>query len=114
MTVLTVPRPKEYIVGENGKRIGVVLDWEVYKKLQASIPADPDLLLSLDNSELQLLAEGMLSSPNQSRLETLLKKNKSTKLTGKEEKELGSLIAYIDSMNLLKAKAQYTLQQRSQ
>ncbi len=114
MAVLTVPKPKEYIVGKDGKRTGVVLDWNVYKKLQDSIPEDSDLLLGLDNSELRLLAEGMLSPPNQLQLDTLLHKNQSAQLNKNEEKELDTLIKYIDSMNILKAKAIYTLQKRGQ
>jgi hypothetical protein len=111
MTLQTLS-PMQYLVAEDGKRIGVVLDWETYQIWQKVFPNDPDLLVGLTEAELKFLAEGMLSPSHQTWLNELLEKNATTNLTPQEEEELDKLLGQIDSMNLLKARAQYTLQQR--
>lgn len=113
MTIQTISTPKQYIVTEDGKRMGVVLDWETYEQLQAEQRHDPDLLPNLSESELKLLAEGMLSAPHQSRLKELLKRNQTGKISQSELEELNDLLARVDQMNILKARALYTLQQQS-
>lgn len=113
MTTQSISTPKQYIVAEDGKRIGVVLDWEVYQHLQFDDPqADPDLLRTLSEAELTLLAEGMLADPHQTRLNELLQHNQTGKLSQKELKELDDLLSRVDLMNILKARALYTLQQQ--
>jgi hypothetical protein len=107
-----VPPPVRYLVEEDGRRVGVVLDWEDYQNLQATFSKDPDLLTGIDEAELQVLAEGILSSRYQERLNELLQRNREEGLSASEERELDSLLERIDSMNALKARATYTLQQR--
>ena len=104
--------PIRYLVEENGQRVGVVLSWEDYRSLQAALSEDPDLLLGLSEAELQALAEGMLSSAHQSRLDELLRRNREEGLSPEEERELDRLLELVDSMNVLKARAMYTLQQQ--
>jgi hypothetical protein len=107
-----VPSPVRYLVEEDGRRVGVVLEWEDYQDLRDALEADPDLLLGLNEAELQALAEGMLSSPFKERLDDLLERNREEGLSPREERELDHLLEYIDSMNVLKARAMYTLQHR--
>jgi hypothetical protein len=73
-------------------------------------PLDPDLLVGLDESELQALAEGMLSPSHQERLDELLQRNRKGVLNDDQERELDQLLARVDSMNILKARALRTLQ----
>ena len=63
----------------------------------------------LSQAELNVLAHAMLASEHQTRLEFLLGQNREGKLTIQEEKELDDLLAEIDQLALLKAKADYTL-----
>jgi len=89
-----------------------VLTWEDYENLQATLSTDPDLLRNLNEAELKALAEGMLSSRYQERLDELLQRNREQELSSGEERELDDLLEYVDTMNTLKARAMYTLQQR--
>lgn len=101
----------QYLVNEDGQRTGVVLDWESYQALQrANRPADPHVLVGLSESELQSLAAGMLAAPHQERLTALLQINRDGQLNTDEASELDSLLERIDSMNVLKARARYTLE----
>ncbi len=106
-----IPSPVQYIVAEDGQRVGVVLGWEDYQELQATFPTDPDLLIGLDQSELQGLAEGILTPQYQKRLNELLHRNREEELSTDEEHELNRLLERLDSLNILKARARYTLQQ---
>ena len=100
----------QYIVNDQGRRTAVVLRLEDYQSLQARISPDPELLIGLDESELQALAEGMLSPSHQDRLRELLQRNREGQLSKDEESELDQLLAHVDSMNILKARALRTLQ----
>jgi uncharacterized protein YnzC (UPF0291/DUF896 family) len=106
-----VPPPLQYIVKEDGQRIGVVLGWEDYQALQAMCSTEGDLLIGLSEPELRALADGMLSSRYQERLNELLRRNREGELSAEEEQELDRLLEQVDYMNLLKARAAYTLQQ---
>ncbi len=99
----------EYLTRPDGQRTGVVLRWEDYQTLRAYVPADPDVLMNLSGPELQALAEGMLSSPHQQRLGELLRRNRVGTMSSAEEAELDRLLEHVDHMNVLKARAQYTL-----
>jgi hypothetical protein len=88
------------------------LTWEDYENLQAAFSTDPDLLRNLNEAELQALAEGMLSSRYQERLDELLLRNREQGLSPNEERELDALLEQVDTMNTIKARAMYTLQQR--
>jgi hypothetical protein len=101
--------PVQYLVAENGQRIGVVLSWDDYQNLQAGVPTDPDLLVGMDKAELQALADGMLASRYQVRLSELLERNQQGELDQVEKAELDSLIEKIDDLNALKARAILTL-----
>lgn len=106
-----VPPPLQYLVKEDGQRVGVVLGWEDYETLRATYSADGDLLTGLSEPELQALAEGALSSRYQERLNELLRRNREGQLGADEEQELDRLLEQVDHMNVLKARAMYTLQQ---
>ena len=108
------PRPIQYLVEEDGQRVGVVLRWEDYQKLCATHPVDPDLLVSLSDAELQALADSVLVPRQQERLSELLRRNRDEGLSADEERELDRLLERIDHMNVLKARAMYTLQQRQE
>ncbi len=100
----------EYLTRPDGQRTGVVLRWEDYQTLRAYMPTDPDVLMNLSQPELQALAEGMLSSPHQQRLSDLLQQSRAGTMNHAEEVELDRLLEHVDYMNVLKARALYTLQ----
>jgi hypothetical protein len=110
----TVSHEIRYIVDDKGERRAVVLTWEDYENLRAAISPESDLLIGLSDSELHALAEGMLSPKHQERLDELLRLNCEGQISDDEQKELDDFLAQIDSMNMLKARAQYTLQQRGE
>ena len=112
MEATLAPKPIQYLVEEDGQRVGVVLKWEDYQKLCATHPVDPDLLVSLSDAELQALADSVLVSRQQERLSDLLRHNRDEGLSADEEGELDRLLERVDLMNILKARAIYTLQQR--
>jgi hypothetical protein len=112
MDATFTPKPVQYLVEEDGQRIGVVLKWEDYQKLCATHPADPDLLVSLSDAELQALADSVLVPRQQERLSDLLRRNRDEGLSADEKRELERLLERVDHMNVLKARAMYTLQQR--
>ncbi len=105
----SLPSQVQYLVAEDGKRIGVVLTWEDYQNLQAALSQEPDLLIGLDRDELQALSEGMLSPRFQERLHDLLEQNRQKTLDEKEQRELDSLLEKSEYLNILKARASYTL-----
>ncbi len=104
--------PIQYLVSEDGQRTGVVMDWQAYQLLQrdARHSDDPELLVGLSELELQTLAQGWLSPPHQERLAELLARQQAQTLSLAETSDLDELLARIDSMNLLKARARYSLQ----
>lgn len=101
-----------YIVAEDGTRTGVVLDWSTFERMREQLSADPDLLPDLGIDELRALAEAMLAPAQQSRLDALLAAQAGDTLRVDESGELDALIEQIDSLNLIKARAIYTLKQR--
>ncbi len=104
--------PLQYLVSEDGRRTGVVLDWESYQALQrASHTTDPELLVGLSEAELEALSAGVLAAPHQERLTALLERQRDGQLSAVEARELDNLLERVDSMNTLKARARYTLQQ---
>ncbi|HHB89921.1 MAG TPA: hypothetical protein ENK60_01280 [Anaerolineae bacterium] len=111
MTKSTIA-PVRYITEEDGRRVGVVLDWEDYKRLRELHVEDTDLLPGLTRSELEALAHSKLSIDQQTRLDELLNEAKKRSLTHEEERELNQILEYIDQLNLLKARAMLTLQIR--
>jgi hypothetical protein len=70
-----------------------------------------ELLVGLSLEELQALAEGMLVPVAQSQLTDLLSRNAEHQLSTDENDTLERLLSQIDQLNILKARARYTLQQ---
>ena len=101
--------PVQYLVREDGQRTGVVLRWEDYQAIQSAFSTDSDLLVGVSRPELMGLAEGILSSRHQERLDELLQRNREGELSADEERELDHLLERADYMNMLKARAMYTL-----
>ena len=101
----------QYIVNDDGQRTAVVLKWEDYQSLRTRLSTDQDLLVGLSESELRALAEGMLAPSHQERLSSLLERHREGQLSEEAENELDQLLAHVDSMNVLKARATRTLQQ---
>lgn len=75
--------------------------------------SDTELLVGLSDDELEALAESKLAPANQARLDALLAQNSEGKLAKADEAELDRLIARIDQLNILKARARYTLHHKS-
>jgi len=71
-------------------------------------------LTGLNGAELQVLAEGVLSSRYQARLNELLQRNREEGLVASEERELDRLLERVNLLNVLKARAMYTLQQQQE
>ena len=72
-----------------------------------------ELLTSLSEEELEALACSALTPAAQDRLNELLELNRSGALIDKTRAELDELVARIDQLNIIKARARYTLQQHS-
>ena len=112
MEAATPQEPIRYLVEESGRRVGVVLSLEDYKELCAAQPHDPELLVGLSDAELETLADGILVPRLQDRLSHLLQLNREGGLGTEEEQELDRLLEQVDQMNVLKARALHTLNQR--
>ena len=76
---------------------------------QASDASGLEPLPGLSGAELQVLAEAVVAPGQQKALEGLLEKNRVGSLTAEEETSLDELLAQVDQVGLLKARAQYTL-----
>jgi len=111
---ILVPPSIQYLVRQDGQRTGVVLEWEHYQALQSMLSPDPDMLIGLSQAELQTLAGGMLSSHHQERLNELLQRNREEELSADEKQQLDYMLEQADYMNILKARAMYTLQRQSE
>ncbi|MDZ4848987.1 MAG: hypothetical protein SGI77_06815 [Pirellulaceae bacterium] len=73
---------------------------------------DTNILPNVSNSGLKALATASLSPQDQSQLRDLLARNSEGKLSDQESKQLNLLIEQIDELNLLKARAAFTLRQQ--
>jgi hypothetical protein len=67
------------------------------------------LLPTVSTAGLEALANSMLAPRSQSRLDDLLRRNSEGELSKGEIDELDSLLQQVDELNLLKARAEYTL-----
>lgn len=72
--------------------------------------SDPELLTSVSIDELEALAAGVLAPATQSRLDQLLSLAKESSLSADQEAELDDLLRKTDQLNLLKARALYTIE----
>jgi len=98
-----------YVTNVAGERVGVVLDLDTYEQLIAQAQ-DAELLLNLNRDELTALADSTLTLEKQSALDELLSCNANEQLSDAEQNQLDDLLTQIDHLNLLKARARYTLQ----
>ncbi len=73
---------------------------------------DPEILHGLSSGELEALAEGMLTSPLQARLDDLIARGKEQSLSSEEAAELDRLLARADQLTLIKTRTKYTLHQQ--
>jgi hypothetical protein len=72
---------------------------------------DPEILAGVSIDELEALAAGVLVPAKQARLDDLLAGAKEHRLSADEEAELDDLLHKVDQLNLLKARARYTIAQ---
>ena len=111
---ITTQEPIQYLVKDSGERVGVVLSWKDYQELCAAQPSDPELLVGLNDAELEILAGSMLTLRLQERLNHLLHLSREGNPNTNEQQELDRLLEQVDQMNVLKARAIYTLRQRQE
>jgi hypothetical protein len=71
---------------------------------------DEDLLTNISPAELQALANIALSPAPQAQLSDLLARNADGEISPEETAMLDRLLEQVDQLNLLKARAHYTLQ----
>ena len=102
-----------FVTNAQGERVGVLLDLSTYEQMLAGRD-DPELLLDLSEPELAALAEGELALGSQQDLHILREKSGAHALSEDEAERLDRLIERIDQLNVLKARARYTLRARSQ
>ena len=76
------------------------------------MPNETNILPNVSVSGLRALADAVLAPNAQSQLDDLLARNSEGKLTEEESKQLDALIGQIDELNLLKARADFTLRQQ--
>jgi len=98
----------QYITNESGARVGVLMDLATYDQLNPT-KQDPELLTNLSYRELLALSESKLSTDAQAELSSLLDLNRTGVISDKENEKLDQLLERIDDLNVLKAKAIYTL-----
>jgi len=101
----------QYITNQQGERVGVLLDLETYDRLVNSAASDEELLTGLSLEELQALANSQLASAEQTQLGELLAQNAEGQLLSDDTATLDRLLTQVDSLNILKTRARYTLQQ---
>jgi hypothetical protein len=70
---------------------------------------ETELLTGVDADELAALAAGVLVPATQARLDGLLTGARRGELSAQEATELDDLLNKVDHLNLLKARARYTL-----
>jgi hypothetical protein len=103
----------QYITDETGDRVGVVLDWATYQRLLGRVPPelsrDPELLVGLSEGELSVLAKVSLALEVQAELSQLLRRQDRDGLSAVERVRLDEILEEVDRLNLLKARARYTL-----
>ena len=104
----------QFVTNEKGEQTGVLLDIDHYYQLVSENPIDPKLLIGLSIDELEALAETKLAINQQSRLNELIAKQKVDGLSDEEAQEIDQLLAYIDHLTILKARAMYTLNNMSE
>jgi len=74
---------------------------------------DSEILVGLSDGELEALAESMLATSAQARLDELLERNREQQLSAAEQLELDRLLERVDQLTILKTRARYTLNRKS-
>ena len=74
---------------------------------------ESNILPNVSISGLKALAEARLAPAAQSQLDDLITRNSAGTLTEQESQQLDSLIEQIDELNLLKARADFTLRHQT-
>jgi hypothetical protein len=90
--------------------VEVILDEQTYETLITSHKPDPLLLRDLTLEQLKALAEGKLTTDVQTQMSRLIQKEKTGQATLEESATLSKLLHQLDQLDMLKAKAFYTLQ----
>ena len=98
-----------YVTNEQGERVGVLLDLEVYQRLTNPLAMEAECLTGLSQAELHALAESILAPAAQAQLDELLARNAENELSADEIAELDHLLAQLDQLTILKTRARYTL-----
>ena len=99
----------QYIINQQGERVGVLLDLETYHRLLNFSTTDEELLSGLSLDELQALADSTLAPAAQAQLDELLARNAENQLFADEAAILEHLLLHVDQLNILKTRARYTL-----
>lgn len=74
------------------------------------VTATLEPIAGLSEAELRVLADAVVAPGSQTQLQVLLEKNRSGEMNEDEEAALDDLLAQVDQVALLKARARYTLQ----
>lgn len=119
--MFTLAEPR-FITDEAGERVGVLLDLATYERLVRERAHDQDLsgempseeqLSGLSTEELRALADVKLALDTHERLHELLTKQAEVGLENDEIALLDGLLEQVDGLNILKARAKYTLKMTS-
>lgn len=78
------------------------------------MPNETNLLPNVSIAGLKALADAVLAPKMHAKLDDLLARNADGTLSAEELGELDAIIEQIDELNLLKARAEYTLRQQDQ
>jgi hypothetical protein len=97
-----------FVTNREGQKV-VELDVKTYEQLVRSA-SDPLLLRDVTLEQLEALAEGKLSTASQAELSSLIQKEKAGGATPEEIAMLDKLMKQLDQLDMLKARAIYTLQ----
>jgi ribosome assembly protein YihI (activator of Der GTPase) len=103
--------PVRYVTDPQGERVGVLLDLESYRQLTTERAQDPECLEGLSREELEALSVARLAPEAQAVLDRLLERNAGESLSAEESARLDELLARVDHLALLVARARYTLHQ---
>jgi hypothetical protein len=95
-----------FVTNEQRQTVEVVLDVTTYETLRGS---DPLLLRDLTLGQLQALADGKLTTDVQGQLSSLIANEKAGLNTSEETAMLDQLLRELDQLDMLKARALYTL-----
>ena len=97
-----------FVTNAQGERVGVILDLATYEQMLVS-QDDPEILTGMTEVELTALAENKLAPEAQQQLQRLSEKSGEQTLSSAEIEQLDYLLGQIDYLNILKARARYTL-----